>query len=170
MRLRARRIAGPDYRQAEFRQVRWFSRRPSSPYRTPSDLAGNCCRSQLVRATRNYFATAASMSMSSSRGAQPRSNRPCWRTRSSKPPRPGRHQGQPAAHPRNDHRVEHAADRQPARDERRGWKRTKIENIALLLKAAIEAQDALADAQRAAESRQDPQRGCRRCSVRPCRR
>ena len=46
---------------------------------------------------------------------------------------------QPAADSRHRHGVEHAAHRQQD-GARRRWKRTKLENIALLLKAAIEAQ------------------------------
>ena len=47
---------------------------------------------------------------------------------------------QPPAHHRHAARVEHAAHRQRRRRSPIAWKKTKIDNIALLLKAAIEAQ------------------------------
>jgi ATP phosphoribosyltransferase len=74
------------YAKQSFGKVRWVLAVPEdSKYQRVQDLEGATIATELVRATQAYFACT-----SSSRGGRPKSSRRCWRTRSSRSPRPDR--------------------------------------------------------------------------------
>jgi ATP phosphoribosyltransferase, C-terminal domain len=122
-------------------KVRWVLAVPEdSPFKSAEDLAGKIIATELVNVTRNYFA---------SRNVPVKVEFFLGRDRS-KAADPGRRH-------RGDHGNRQLAARQPLRiietvmesttqliaNKRAwadSWKRTKLENLALLLKAAIEAQ------------------------------
>jgi ATP phosphoribosyltransferase len=134
-------IADLVYAKQSFGKVRWVLAAPEdSPYRTPAELAGKRIATELVRVTRNYFATrgvAVDVEFS-------------WGATEVKPPvladaiveatetgstlRANRLRILETIMESNTQLV---ANERTMND---GWKRTKLENIALLLKAAIEAQ------------------------------
>ena len=128
------------YAKQSFGKVRWVLAVPEdSPFQKPEDLAGKTIATELVRVTRAYFAER----------AVPVDVEFSWGATEVKPPvladaiveateTGSTLQGQPPADHRDAARVQHAAHRQPdgLADT---WKRTKVDNIALLLKAAIEA-------------------------------
>ena len=139
---RGHRVADLIYAKQSFGKVRWVLAAPEdSPFQTPRDLDGATVATELVRVTQAYFARqGVNVNVEFS-----------WGATEVKPPRARRrdrrsHRNrivaarQPPADHRHGARIEHAAHRQPRRRSRTTWKRTKLENIALLLKAAIEAQ------------------------------
>ena len=138
-----RAVADLDLREAELRQGAvgaGGARRLATSSRRRISRARRS-RPSSCATTRRYFEQPeASTSTSSSRGAPPRSSRRCSPTRSSKSPRPARRcaPNRLRIH-RHGHGVEHAADREPDGARPTRWKTTKLENMALLLKAAIEA-------------------------------
>ena len=134
-------IADLIYSKQSFRKVRWVLAVPeSSPYQKPEDLQGATIATELVRATESYFATrgvSANVEFS-------------WGATEVKPPRladaivEATETGSTlqANHLRIIDTVLESnpqliASEKAAQDE---WKRTKIDNIALLLKAGIAAQ------------------------------
>ncbi len=134
-------IADLVYAKQSFGKVRWVLAAPEdSPYRTPADLAGKRIATELVRVTRNYFATrGVNVDVEFS-----------WGATEVKPPvladaiveatetgstlRANRLRILETIMESNTQLI---ANQRAIDDE---WKRTKIENVALLLKAAIEAQ------------------------------
>ena len=160
-------------REAELRPREVGARRPGGL--AVSDAAGS--RGQdgrdragardrgVLRAARRHVST------SSSRGARPKSSRRCSPTRSSKSPRPDRRCA-PIACASSTRCMESNTQliaNPAALDD--DWKRTKIENLALLLRAAIEAQGRVGlmlNVERA--DLPACSRCCRRCSARRSRR
>ena len=132
-----------DLREAELRQGAVGARRAGglADSESPQDLEGKTIATELVRVTRALLrAAAASTSTSSSRGARPRSSRRCSPTRSSRSTETGsslRANRLRIIDTVMESNTQLIANRTALAD---AWKRTKIENIALLLKAAIEAQ------------------------------
>ena len=134
-------VADLVYAKQSFGKVKWVLAAPEdSPYRTPEDLAGKRIATELVRVTRNYFTQkglAVDVEFS-------------WGATEVKPPvladaiveatetgstlRANRLRILDTVTESNTQLI---ANARTMGDE---WTRTKIENIALLLKAAIEAQ------------------------------
>ena len=84
-------VADLIYAKQSFGKIRWVLAAPEdSSIRSAADLGGKTIATELVRVTRAYFERHGSRSTSSSRGAPPKSSRPCWPTRSSRPPKPAR--------------------------------------------------------------------------------
>ncbi|MGE5244710.1 MAG: ATP phosphoribosyltransferase [Betaproteobacteria bacterium] len=134
-------VADLVYAKQSFGKVRWVLAAPEeSPFRAPRDLAGRTIATELVRVTRDYF----------SRQAVPVDVEFSWGATEVKPPmladaivevtetgsslRANRLRVIDTVMESN---TQFVANRAAMADE---WKRTKIENVALLLKAAIEAQ------------------------------
>ena len=134
-------IADLVYAKQSFGKVRWVLAAPEeSHYRTPGDLEGHRIATELVRVTKHYFER---------KGVQVQVEF-SWGATEVKPPvladaiveatetgstlRPNRLRIIETIMESNTQLVAN----QPAMGD--DWKRTKIENIALLLKAAIEAQ------------------------------
>lgn len=134
-------IADLIYAKQSFGKVRWVLAAPEdSEFRTPEDLRGKRIATELVRVTKNYF----------DEKAIPVDVEFSWGATEVKPPvladaiveatetgstlRANRLRILETIMESNTQLV---ANAHAMRD---GWKRTKIENIALLLKAAIEAQ------------------------------
>jgi len=134
-------VADLVYAKQSFGKVRWVLAVPEdSPFQRPGDLAGRTIATELVRVTRNYFA----------RLDVPVDVEFSWGATEVKPPiladaiveatetgstlRANRLRIIETILESNTQLVANRA----ALDD--GWKRTKLENIALLLRAAIEAQ------------------------------
>ena len=130
------------YAKQSFGKVRWVLAAPEdSPIKSPQDLEGKTIATELVRVdARATSSGRASRSTSSSRGAPPRSSRRCSPTPSSKSTETGsslRANRLRILDTVMESNTQLIANKTALAD---AWKRTKIENIALLLKAAIEAQ------------------------------
>ena len=168
MRLRSRRIAGPDH-QAEFRQVRWVLAAPEIRPIARLRIWPETYCDELVRATRNYFATrGVNVDVEFS-----------WGATEVKPPvladaiveatetgstlRANRLRILETIIESNT-----SADRQPARDERRVETHQDREHRAAAQGGDRSARTRCCDAQRAADLDKILAH-CRRCSVRPCR-
>jgi ATP phosphoribosyltransferase len=134
-------IADLIYSKQSFRKVRWVLAVPEeSTYQTPEDLEGATIATELVRATESYF---------SNRGVKVNVEF-SWGATEVKPPRLADAIVE-ATETGSTLRANHLriidtvlesnpqliASRKVLQDE---WKRTKLENMALLLKAGIEAQ------------------------------
>jgi ATP phosphoribosyltransferase len=134
-------IADLVYAKQSFGKVRWVLAVPEdSPYRTPHDLAGKTIATELVRVTKAYFAKL----------RVPVTVEFSWGATEVKPPvladaiveatetgstlRANRLRALTTVMESN---TQFIANRRSLEDE---WKRTKLENVALLLRAAIEAQ------------------------------
>ena len=134
-------VADLVYSKQSFGKVRWVLAAPEdSPYRAPQDLAGATVATELVKVTQEYFA----------RLAVPVNVEFSWGATEVKPPvladaiveatetgstlRANRLRIIDTVMESNAQLVANQAAWQDA------WKRTKIENVALLLRAAIEAQ------------------------------
>ena len=134
-------VADLVYAKQSFGKVRWVLAAPEdSEYRTPEDLRGKRIATELVRVTKNYF----------ERQGVPVDVEFSWGATEVKPPvladaiveatetgstlRANRLRILATIMESNTQLIANAAALQD------GWKRTKIDNIALLLKAAIEAQ------------------------------
>ncbi len=129
------------YAKQSFGKVRWVLAAPEdSRFKSPQDFTGATIATELVRVTKAYF---------DKLGVKVNRRVLLGRHRGEAAGARRRHRRgdgnridaarQPPAHSRHGHGVEHAAHRQRAALAD-AWKRTKIENIALLLRAAIEAQ------------------------------
>jgi ATP phosphoribosyltransferase len=129
------------YAKQSFGKVRWVLAAPEdSPVRTPADLAGGTIATELVRVTRDYFerhAVAVNVEFS-------------WGATEVKPPvlADAIVEATETGSTLRAHRLrivdtvmesntQLIANREALKD---AWARTKLENLALLLKAAIEAQ------------------------------
>jgi ATP phosphoribosyltransferase len=134
-------VADLVYAKQSFGKVRWVLAAPEdSPFRTPADLAGATIATELVRVTQGYFA----------RLGVPVTVEFSWGATEVKPPvladaiveatetgstlRANRLRILDTVMESNTQLIANAAAWAD------GWKRTKIESIALLLQAAIEAQ------------------------------
>ena len=130
------------YAKQSFGKVRWVLAAPEdSPITSAADLTGCTIATELVRVTRAYFENLGS----------PFHVEFSWGATEVKPPvladaivevdRNGlvAARQSPADH-RHRHGIEYAAHCQSRGATRDDWKRTKIDNVALLLKAAIDAQ------------------------------
>ena len=135
-------IADLVYAKQSFGKVRWVLAAPEdSPIRSAQDLEGKTIATELVRATRAYFERQRVNVQRRVLVGRHRSEAADARRRDRRGDRNRLVAArQPPAHHRHGDGIEHAAHRQPRRRWPIAWKRTKLENIALLLKAAIEAQ------------------------------
>lgn len=135
-------IADLIYSKQSFRKVRWVLAAPEdSRYRIPEDLAGATIATELVRATESYFAAR----------KVPVNVEFSWGATEVKPPELADAIVE-ATETGSTLRANHLriidtvlesnpqliANAKAVEDE---WKRTKLDNVALLLKAGIEAQD-----------------------------
>ena len=135
------RIAALVYSKVSFGKVRWVLAAPEdSPFKTPADLNGKRIATELVRVTKDYF----------DRKSPTVDVEFSWGATEVKPPvladaiveatetgstlRANRLRILDTVMESNTELIANAT----AMDD--GWKRTKVENLALLLKAAIEAQ------------------------------
>ena len=141
-RRRSSPLADLIYAKQSFGKVRWVLAVPEES--TLPDAAGSRGRDDRHRAGAGDAGllqrASASTSTSSSRGARPRSSRRCSPTPSSKSPKPDRRcapTGCASSTRCMESNTQLIANTTALAD---AWKRTKLENIALLLKAAIEAQ------------------------------
>ena len=130
------------YAKQSFGKVRWVLAVPEEsplPARRGISKARRSRPSSCARRRPTSSGTA-STSTSSSRGARPKSSRRGSPTRSSKSPRPARRCAPTACGSSTpcSSRTRSSSPTRPALET--AWKRTKLDNIALLLKAAIEAQ------------------------------
>ena len=108
---------------------------------TPQDLEGATIATELVRATEAYFARLGRQRERRVLVGRDRGQAAGARRRDRRSDRDRLVAArQPAAHHRHRARVEHAAHRQSQARSATSGSATKLENIALLLKAAIEAQ------------------------------
>ena len=135
-------IADLIYSKQSFRKVRWVLAAPEdSRYRTPEDLAGATIATELVRATESYFAARkVSVNVEFS-----------WGATEVKPPELADaivEATETGSTLRANHLriIDTVLESNPqlianARAVEDEWKRTKLDNVALLLKAGIEAQD-----------------------------
>jgi ATP phosphoribosyltransferase len=111
----------------------------ASSYQRAEDLAGRTIATELVQATTAYFRRRTSRSTWSSRGARPKSSLPISRTPSSKSPKRARRcapTGSAIIDTVLESNTQLIGNAASLEDE---WKRTKIDNLSLLLRAAIEA-------------------------------
>ena len=135
-------IADLIYSKQSFRKVRWVLAAPEdSRYRTPEDLAGATIATELVRATESYFAAR----------KVPVNVEFSWGATEVKPPELADaivEATETGSTLRANHLriIDTVLESNPqlianARAVEDEWKRTKLDNVALLLKAGIEAQD-----------------------------
>ena len=135
-------IADLIYSKQSFRKVRWVLAAPEdSRYRTPEDLAGATIATELVRATESYFAAR----------KVPVNVEFSWGATEVKPPELADaivEATETGSTLRANHLriIDTVLESNPqlianARTVEDEWKRTKLDNVALLLKAGIEAQD-----------------------------
>ena len=129
------------YAKQSFGKVRWVLAVPEdSKYRTPQDLEGATIATELVRATQAYFSQLGVTRQRRVLVGRDRGEAAAARRRDRRGHRDGIVAArQPAADHRHRARIEHPAHRQRPTRSTDAWTRTKLENIALLLKAAIEA-------------------------------
>lgn len=135
-------IADLIYSKQSFRKVRWVLAAPEdSRYRAPEDLAGATIATELVRATESYFAAR----------KVPVNVEFSWGATEVKPPELADaivEATETGSTLRANHLriIDTVLESNPqlianARAVEDEWKRTKLDNVALLLKAGIEAQD-----------------------------
>ena len=162
------------YAKQSFGKVRWVLAAPEdSRFKTPADFAGATIATELVQVTKAYFEQLErARRTSSSPGAPPRSSRRCSPTRiveateTGSTLRANRLRILDTVMESNTQLIANDAALADA------WKRTKIENIALLLRAAIEAQGRVGlmlNVRRDGPATRS-WRCCRRCSGRRSRR